>query len=69
MVQQLDTFAREVKRVARDVGVSGIMGGQAAVDNVQGRWREITEDVVGASVQRQTIQSLRGNVEHHGRES
>ena len=47
MVQQLDTFARELKRVARDVGVDGKMGGQAAVDNVRGRWKEITEDVVG----------------------
>ena len=46
MVQQLDTFARELKRVARDVGVDGKMGGQAAVDNVRGRWKEITEDVV-----------------------
>ena len=46
MVEQLDTFARELKRVARDVGVDGKMGGQATVDNVRGRWKEITEDVV-----------------------
>lgn len=45
MVDQLDTFAREVKRVARDVGVDGKMGGQANVNNVSGRWKEITEDV------------------------
>ena len=45
MVTQLDTFATEVKRVARDVGVDGKMGGQANVDNVNGRWKEITEDV------------------------
>ncbi len=45
MVSQLDTFARELKRVARDVGVDGKMGGQANVENASGRWREITEDV------------------------
>ena len=45
MVTQLDTFARELKRVARDVGVDGKMGGQANVTNVSGRWKEITEDV------------------------
>ena len=45
MVDQLDAFARELKRVARDVGVNGKMGGQASVDNVSGRWKEITEDV------------------------
>ncbi len=45
MVSQLDTFAREVKRVARDVGVDGKMGGQASVNNALGRWREIIEDV------------------------
>jgi osomolarity two-component system, sensor histidine kinase NIK1 len=45
MVTTLDTFARELKKVARDVGVDGIMGGQANVDNVKGRWKEITEDV------------------------
>ena len=45
MITQLDTFARELKRVARDVGVDGKMGGQANVDNASGRWKEITEDV------------------------
>ena len=45
MVDQLDAFARELKRVARDVGVEGKMGGQANVNNVSGRWKEITEDV------------------------
>ena len=45
MVTQLDSFARELKRVARDVGVDGRLGGQANVANVQGRWKEITEDV------------------------
>lgn len=45
MVDTLDTFARELKKVARDVGVDGKMGGQANVDNVRGRWKEITEDV------------------------
>ncbi|KAL6714083.1 histidine kinase osmosensor [Lecanora helva] len=45
MVTQLDTFARELKRVARDVGVDGKMGGQANVDNASGSWKDITEDV------------------------
>ncbi|KAL9030858.1 MAG: hypothetical protein Q9196_001057 [Gyalolechia fulgens] len=45
MVDQLDAFARELKRVARDVGVEGKMGGKANVENVSGRWKEITEDV------------------------
>ena len=45
MVDRLNTFARELKRVAREVGVDGKMGGQANVENVSGRWKEITEDV------------------------
>ena len=45
MVTQLDSFAGELKRVAKDVGVDGKMGGQANVANVRGRWKEITEDV------------------------
>lgn len=45
MVDRLATFASELRRVARDVGVNGIMGGQANVVDVSGRWKEITEDV------------------------
>ena len=45
MVDRLATFAKELKRVARDVGVDGKMGGQANVADVSGRWKEITEDV------------------------
>ncbi|KAK5276771.1 histidine kinase osmosensor, partial [Exophiala xenobiotica] len=45
MVDRLATFAQELRRVARDVGVNGKMGGQANVHDVSGRWKEITEDV------------------------
>jgi len=45
MVDRLATFASELRRVARDVGVNGIMGGQANVLDVSGRWKEITTDV------------------------
>ncbi|KOC13577.1 hypothetical protein AFLA70_292g001311 [Aspergillus flavus AF70] len=45
MVQQLGRFAQELKRVARDVGVEGKMGGQANPTGMCGRWKEITEDV------------------------
>ncbi|KAI9807489.1 MAG: hypothetical protein M1825_005429 [Sarcosagium campestre] len=45
MVDSLASFSSEVKRVAKDVGVQGIMGGQANVEGIEGRWKEITEDV------------------------
>ncbi|KAI9849988.1 MAG: histidine kinase osmosensor [Thelocarpon superellum] len=45
MVDRLAIFANEVKRVAKDVGVDGKMGGQANVKDIGGRWKEITEDV------------------------
>ena len=45
MVDRLASFAKELKRVARDVGVDGKMGGQANVKDISGRWKEITEDV------------------------
>ena len=45
MVDQLSAFADEVTRVAREVGTEGKLGGQAAVPNVSGTWRNLTENV------------------------
>jgi len=45
MVDSLSIFCNEVQRVAKDVGVDGIMGGQADVAGLKGRWKEITTDV------------------------
>ncbi|KAM0720513.1 hypothetical protein Q7P37_004649 [Cladosporium fusiforme] len=45
MVTRLDAWSLAVKRVARDVGVDGKMGGQAEVEGITGRWKEITADV------------------------
>jgi len=45
MVARLDDWSLSVKRVAREVGVEGKMGGQADVDGIAGRWREITVSV------------------------
>ncbi|HET9989029.1 MAG TPA: HAMP domain-containing protein, partial [Kofleriaceae bacterium] len=45
MVDTLSSFADEVTRVARDVGVEGKLGGQAAVRGVAGTWKELTDNV------------------------
>ncbi|KAK0456937.1 hypothetical protein EV421DRAFT_1699212 [Armillaria borealis] len=45
MIDQLDIFAVEVKKVAREVGTEGKLGGVADVGNVQGIWQEITLSV------------------------
>ena len=42
MIDQLAIFAAEVKKVAREVGTEGKLGGQAEVGNVEGIWQEIT---------------------------
>src|SRR5213075_2338163 len=47
MVDQLNAFASEVTRVAREVGTEGKLGGQARVEGVLGTWRELTENVNG----------------------
>jgi len=39
MVDQLNSFASEVTRVAREVGTDGKLGGQAEVKGVAGTWR------------------------------
>ncbi len=45
MVDQLSSFADEVTRVARDVGLEGKLGGQAEVKGVSGIWKELTDNV------------------------
>src|SRR5213595_3155104 len=45
MVDQLNSFASEVTRVAREVGTEGKLGGQAEVRGVAGTWKELTDNV------------------------
>ena len=45
MVDQLDSFASEVTRVAREVGTEGKLGGQAEVKGVAGTWKDLTDSV------------------------
>ena len=45
MVDQLNSFASEVTRVAREVGTEGILGGQADVRGVAGTWKDLTDSV------------------------
>ena len=45
MVDQLNSFASEVTRVAREVGTEGKLGGQAQVPGVGGTWKDLTDKV------------------------
>jgi HAMP domain-containing protein len=45
MVDQLNAFAAEVTRVAREVGTEGLLGGQAQVPGVAGTWKDLTDNV------------------------
>src|SRR5207253_470425 len=45
MVDQLNAFASEVTRVAREVGTEGKLGGQAQVKGVVGIWKDLTDNV------------------------
>jgi osomolarity two-component system sensor histidine kinase NIK1 len=42
MVDRLNAFAFEVSKVAREVGTEGILGGQAEVEKVDGKWKDLT---------------------------
>src|SRR5437763_198529 len=46
MVDQLSSFGAEVTRVAKEVGTDGKLGGQAAVPEASGIWRDLTEKLV-----------------------
>src|SRR5205823_2361057 len=45
MVDQLSSFASDVTRVAREVGIEGKLGGQARVPGAAGTWRDLTDNV------------------------
>ncbi len=45
MVDQLNSFAAEVTRVAKEVGTEGKLGGQAEVQGVSGTWKDLTDNV------------------------
>src|SRR5205809_4329544 len=45
MVDQLNAFASEVSRVAKEVGTDGKLGGQAQVPGVGGVWKDLTDNV------------------------
>src|SRR5690348_18256115 len=45
MVDQLNSFAAEVTRVAREVGTEGKLGGQGEVKGVGGVWKDLTDSV------------------------
>ena len=45
MVDQLNAFAGEVTRVAKEVGTDGVLGGQAKVEGVGGTWKDLTDNV------------------------
>jgi len=45
MIDQLNSFASEVARVAHEVGTEGILGGQAHVKGVAGTWKDLTDNV------------------------
>src|SRR5438477_218865 len=45
MVDQLNGFAAEVTRVAREVGTEGNLGGQARVPGIAGTWKDLTDNV------------------------
>src|SRR6202040_3276188 len=45
MVDQLNAFAGEVTRVAREAGTDGKLGGQAEVPGVAGTWKDLTDNV------------------------
>src|SRR5436190_12100514 len=50
MVGQLKQFAQEVTKIAKEVGTDGILGGQATVHDVEGTWKDLTENVNGMAM-------------------
>jgi osomolarity two-component system sensor histidine kinase NIK1 len=49
MMDQLQIFASEVSRVAREVGTEGLLGGQARIGGVDGVWKELTDNGIATT--------------------
>ena len=69
MVDQLNRFAGEVTRVAREVGVEGKLGGQAQSQEVAGVWKDLTDDVnqLAANLTNRSERSPRSHGRDRGR--
>jgi HAMP domain-containing protein len=69
MVDQLNAFASEVTRVAREVGTEGKLGGQAQVPGVAGTWKDLTDNVnfMASQPDRPGAQHRRGGDRHRQR--
>ena len=70
MVDRLGIFAFEVSKVAREVGTEGTLGGQAQVEHVEGKWKDLTDNVntmaqVSSDFMSSKI-SLMPSIEPHG---
>ena len=68
MVGQLNSFASEVTRVAREVGTEGKLGGQAEVQGVAGTWKDLTDSVNSMAVQPDRAGTQHRGGHHRGRE-
>ncbi|MGC4432647.1 hypothetical protein ABWL48_21425, partial [Streptococcus suis] len=50
MVEQLNVFASEITRVAREVGTEGQLGSQAVVESAAGTWKELIDNINRMSI-------------------
>ena len=55
MTESLSVFADEAMRVAREVGMEGMLGGQAQVTNVGGTWKDLTDNAVNVMAANMSI--------------
>jgi osomolarity two-component system sensor histidine kinase NIK1 len=71
MMDQLQIFASEVSRVAREVGTEGLLGGQARIGGVDGTWKELTDNgkPTTYSGQRKLVGKLTRRSERYGAKS
>ena len=67
MVDQLNGFAAEVTRVAREVGTEGKLGGQADVPGVAGTWKDLTDSVNSMASQPDRPGAQHRRSHHRGR--